>query len=217
MVRVKICCIKNFEEADMAISCGANALGIVGPMPTGPGTINPILAGKISEYISNRANSFYLTSKTDLNKILQEYEVVKSSHIQLTDSTSAITRRNLKDQFPHLKIVQVVHVLDNSSLDTARELEEESDYLLLDSGSPGKSRKELGGTGRVHNWDISKKIVRNAKIPVYLAGGLNAKNIISAIEHVDPYGIDLCSGIRTNDKLDKEKIRSFFNILESMD
>ncbi|NNF22858.1 MAG: phosphoribosylanthranilate isomerase [Saprospiraceae bacterium] len=215
MIRVKVCCIKSNDEADLAIHCGAYALGLVGPMPSGPGPISPEEAGIICSYVSGKVNTFYLTSKIELNEIVNEYNLVKSSHLQLTDSTTTETRKALKIQFPNLMIVQVVHVSGEGTLTKAKTFEKESDFLLLDSGAPGKAVKELGGTGRIHNWEISKQIVRNARIPVFLAGGLNASNVKDAINHVNPYGLDLCSGIRTEDKLDKRKIKFFFSQIKS--
>ena len=85
------------------------------------------------------------------------------------------------------------------------------DALLLDSGNPNLKVKELGGTGRIHNWDLSRLIVEKAGIPVFLAGGLNPKNVLKAIKIVQPYGVDICSGVRSNNSLDEEKLKAFFH------
>lgn len=82
--------------------------------------------------------------------------------------------------------------------------------ILLDSGNPNLEIKELGGTGRVHNWKLSRKIIESISKPVFLAGGLKPENIREAIEKVKPYGVDLCSGVRTNGRLDLEKLGRFF-------
>ena len=106
--------------------------------------------------------------------------------------------------------MQVIHVIDETSVDEAIEISEMVDALLLDSGNPKLAVKELGGTGRVHNWKLSRKIVEASKVPVFLAGGLNAANVKEAIEKVVPFGIDVCSGVRTNGHLDKTKLEAFF-------
>ena len=86
----------------------------------------------------------------------------------------------------------------------------EVDALLLDSGNPKLAIKELGGTGRVHNWKLSRSIVEQSPVPVFLAGGLNPSNVKQAIDEVQPYGLDLCSGVRTNGRLDPAKLEAFF-------
>ena len=119
----------------------------------------------------------------------------------------------LKKALPNIKIVQVLHVLDKSSIDEALEISNYVDTILLDSGNPNLVTKELGGTGRIHNWEISKQIVQKVKVPVFLAGGLNPSNAFKAIDEVNPFGLDLCSGVRTNGKLDPQKLTAFFKAL----
>ena len=215
MPKVKICCIANIEEARLALDHGAHALGLVGPMPSGPGPISPVEAGNIVSQLPTSTNTFYLTSKVNLEEIIIEYQLVRSSHIQLTDATTPDIRKELKVQFPGIQIVQVIHVNDESSINEAISESRYSDALLLDSGAPDKKIKELGGTGRTHNWAISQQIVTAVNIPVYLAGGLKSSNVAEAINKVSPYGLDLCSGVRTNGNLDTVKLKMFFDNLPS--
>ena len=111
---------------------------------------------------------------------------------------------------PTIKIVQVIHVLNESSVAEAVRISERVDALLLDSGNPNLAVKELGGTGRVHNWRLSRQIVEQARVPVFLAGGLNANNVKNALEQVQPFGLDLCSSVRTDGNLDPRKLEAFF-------
>lgn len=195
-----------------AIRHGATALGLVGPMPSGPGPIGLDLIARIVSDIPAGIDSYYLTSKTQLEDIVSEYDKVKSSHLQLTDYVTEEVRLSLKSKYPKLKLVQVIHVTDESSIALARKMSSSSDFLLLDSGAPHNDIKELGGTGRTHNWDISRQIVEAVNIPVYLAGGLNAGNVKEAFRTVKPYGIDLCSGVRTSNNLDPHKLGKFFDV-----
>lgn len=195
----------------MAIQMGADALGLVGPMPSGPGPIDPMRAGAIAGNIPGTIESFYLTSQTKLDAIAAEYVLVRSSHIQLTDHVDAETRKALRKAFPDLKIVQVIHVQDEDSVNLARSSAETSDYLLLDSGAPEKANKELGGTGRIHDWQLSKRIVELSRVPVFLAGGLRSDNIRTATRTVRPFGVDVCSGVRTRGILDQKKLAGFFS------
>jgi len=208
--RIKICCISSIDEARMAISFGAAAIGLVGKMPSGPGPIEDALIAYIIQTVPPPIATFLLTSETTAEDIIAHHQRVHSSTIQIVD---AVTERNYKlirERLPSVKLVQVIHVIDESSVEEAVELSEEADALLLDSGNPKLAVKELGGTGRVHNWNLSKKIVEQSKVPVFLAGGLNAGNVAEAIETVNPFGVDICSGVRTNGNLDKQKLDAFF-------
>lgn len=209
-LQVKICCISSTEEAQVAIQHGATAIGLVGPMPSGPGVISLKEANEIGSVMPPEIDTFYLCSKTTFEEISAEYLIARTSTIQLVDKVSPDILEVLKKEFPKLKIVQVVHVQNESAIQEAKNLEPYIDRLLLDSGQPNKNVKVLGGTGQIHNWDISKEIVKQLNIPVYLAGGLKPENVIEAYHKVNPYGLDLCSGVRTDGNLDKEKLKDFF-------
>ena len=208
--RVKICCISSLEEAQAAVRSGASALGLVGHMPSGPGVIPDDLIAKIAQQVPPGVSSFLLTSHTKADEIIQHQQLVKTNTIQIVDTLTEGSHEAIRLALPAIKIVQVIHVINENTIDEALAAAETADALLLDSGNPNLRVKELGGTGRVHNWDISRKVVEQSSKPVFLAGGLNAENVQAAIEAVQPFGIDLCSGIRTNDKLDLRKLDAFF-------
>ncbi len=208
---VKICCISSIEEAQMAIDAGASALGLVGPMPSGPGIISNEMIAKIAKTVADQAvETFLLTSETTVDGIYNQYQKVKTTTIQLVDEIEKNGHARLKELLPEVKLVQVLHVLDEKIIGEAERLMYEVDALLLDSGNPNLRIKTLGGTGNTHNWEISKRIVTNSKIPVWLAGGLKPENVQEAIKTVQPYGLDLCSGVRMNGNLNKDKMLSFF-------
>jgi len=68
----------------------------------------------------------------------------------------------------------------------------------------------LGGTGRTHDWNVSREIVKEVTVPVFLAGGLRSDNVADAVRTVGPFGVDVCTGVRTNGELDEVKLRAFF-------
>ena len=208
--KVKICCISSEQEARMAIDYGASALGLVAKMPSGPGPISDELILSIAKTIPAHIASFMLTSETSSEDIIQHHYRTQTNTIQIVDALAIGTYDQIKKTLPAIKIVQVIHVIDESSVEEALSIAEHVDYLLLDSGNPNAAIKELGGTGRTHNWDLSKSIVRQSKVPVFLAGGLNAENVQRAIDTVGPYGVDLCSSVRTNGHLDPKKLEDFF-------
>lgn len=213
---IKICCISSIQEANLAINAGASALGLVGHMPSGPGIISDELIAEIALSVPKHIETFLLTSETRVDEILEHYSRVKTSTIQIVDAITEGTYFELKKALPKVKIVQVLHVLNEKSIDEAIEISNFVDTILLDSGNPNLATKELGGTGRVHNWEISKQIVEKVNVPVFLAGGLNPSNAKNAICQVSPYGLDLCSGVRTNGKLDFQKLNAFFNAINSI-
>ena len=208
--RIKICCISSEDEARMAIESGASAIGLVARMPSGPGPIPDELIRQIAKTVPPPIGTFLLTSETSVKEIIEHHHRTNTNTIQIVDSLSSGTYSQIKAALPSVKIVQVIHVIDERSVDEAIEISEMVDAILLDSGNPKLKVKELGGTGRVHNWKFSKQIRDKSKCPVYLAGGLNPENVRQAIEEVQPFAVDVCSGVRTNGKLDKQKLELFF-------
>jgi phosphoribosylanthranilate isomerase len=210
--RIKICCIKSIAEARMAIDAGASAIGLVGRMPSGPGPISDELIREIASQIPPPIATFLLTCETDIDEIIRHHERTRTNTIQIVDSLTRGTHADLKSALPSVKIVQVIHVRDEGSVSHAISLSVNVDALLLDSGNPGLKIKELGGTGRVHNWKLSRKIREGAACPVFLAGGLKPENVREAIQEVRPFGVDVCSGLRTKEgDLEPEKLSLFIS------
>jgi phosphoribosylanthranilate isomerase len=208
--RIKICCISSVAEARTAIAGGAAALGLVGNMPSGPGVIDDELIRAIAHTVPPPISTFLLTSETAAPEIIAHHERTRTNTIQLVDELQDGSYTALRAALPTIKLVQVIHVLNEASVDEALRRAEHVDALLLDSGNPNLAVKELGGTGRVHNWSLSRQIVAQARVPVFLAGGLNASNVQAALEQVQPFGLDLCSSVRTDGKLDPRKLEAFF-------
>lgn len=213
--RVKICCISSIDEARIAIEHGAAALGLVGQMPSGPGIIGDDLIEQIAKSVPPPIATFLLTSETSPQDIIRHYKRVQTSTIQLVDALEKREYEAIRQALPHVKLVQVIHVIDENSVKEAIEISAFVDAILLDSGNPNLSVKELGGTGRTHNWELSTEIRKSIPIPLFLAGGLNKDNVKQAIETVQPFGLDLCSSVRTDGKLDPKKLQDFFNAMEA--
>ena len=211
--RIKICCISSSDEAKMAIKFGAAALGLVANMPSGPGVITDEEILKIAQSVPPAISTFMLTSETSAEEIIEHHKRTLTNTIQIVDELKEGTYQKIREGLPAIKIVQVIHVIDEKTIDEALRISYSVDALLLDSGNPNLEIKELGGTGRVHNWALSRKIVEQSKVPVFLAGGLKAENVRQAIEQVQPFGIDLCSGVRSDNKLDPRKLETFFTTL----
>jgi phosphoribosylanthranilate isomerase len=192
----------------MAIRYGANALGLVSEMPSGPGPIAEDRIKEISRAIPPGVSRFLLTSKTDAKGIIDQQKKLGVDTIQLVDRVDNSVYAALRESLPGVQIVQVIHVTGADALDVAGAVAPQVDALLLDSGNP--SARELGGTGRLHDWLVSRKIREAVDIPVFLAGGLNPKNVAEAVQRVAPYGIDVCSGLRMGIRLDERLVSAFF-------
>lgn len=212
--RVKICCISSIAEAELAISQGASAIGLVAHMPSGPGIIDESLIAAIAARTPPGVASFLLTSLQSVEAIVAQHRRCGTNTIQICDRLEFGYYQDLRQALPGIAIVQVIHVTDETSIQEAKNIAQQGVHaLLLDSGNPTKAVKELGGTGRTHNWSLSKQIVEQVDVPVFLAGGLKAENVAEAWAKVAPFGLDLCSGVRTDDHLDPEKLRAFFQQL----
>lgn len=198
------------DEARTAIELGANAIGLVSRMPSGPGPIEEALIAEIVSAVGDSVETFLLTSETSAGAIIAQQRRTGASTLQLVDAVEPGAHKKIRAALDGVKIVQVIHVTGDESIGDAIDAAKTADALLLDSGNPSLAVKELGGTGRRHDWSVSRKIVEGSRVPVYLAGGLNASNVREAIETVNPYGVDVCSGARTDGRLDRQKAAAFF-------
>jgi phosphoribosylanthranilate isomerase len=206
---VKICCIQSAAEARMAISAGASALGLVSEMPSGPGVISEELIAEIVASLPRTIATFLLTSKLSASDIIAQHRRCRTHTIQLRDRLSDGAYEALREALPDIGLVQVIHVTDEGSVAEAFEAARHVDALLLDSGNPKAPVKELGGTGRTHDWSLSRRIVTQAPVPVFLAGGLRPENVRQAFDAVRPFGLDVCNGVRNEGRLDPHKLARF--------
>ncbi len=208
--RVKICCISSLAEAELAMRYGASALGLVSAMPSGPGVIEEDLIAEIVARVPPPVATFLLTSLQDTDAIIEQQRRLRANTIQLVDRLERGSYADLRRALPGIRLVQVIHVNGEESVAEAVVVASHVDAILLDSGNQNLAVKELGGTGRTHDWTLSRKIREAAGVPIFLAGGLKPENVGEAIRAVEPFGLDLCSGVRTDGKLDEARLARFF-------
>ncbi len=199
----------------MAIAAGADAIGLVSAMPSGPGPIAEELICQIAAYVPRSIGTFLLTSQTTADAIIAQHGRCLTSTLQLVDQLEVGAHHTIRRALPGVRLVQVIHVTGPDSIDEAKGVEPFVDALLLDSGNPKLAVKELGGTGRTHDWSVSAKLVAAVDVPVFLAGGLRADNVRAAIDQVRAYGVDVCSGVRTDGRLDREKLHAFMRAVHA--
>ena len=215
--RVKVCCIAGVDEARLAIDAGADAVGLVGRMPSGPGPIPDTLIRDIAAAVPPGVDTFLLTSETQPAAVVDHVGRCGPRVVQLVDAVQPGTYAALRRHHPGVRIVQVIHVEGDAALAEAQRAAQSVDAVLLDTGRPNAPVRELGGTGRTHDWSVSARIVESLSVPVYLAGGLRADTVTRAIRTVRPFGVDLCSGVRTDGALDRDKVHAFLAAVRRAD
>lgn len=215
--RLKICCIGSAEEAQLAIRAGADALGLVGAMPSGPGVIEDDVIRAIARDLPAGVAAFLLTQERQAEAIADHVTRCGVATVQVVDHVEPAELDRLRAMLPYLRIVQVVHVEGEDALDLLAAYEAHVHAFLLDSGSPGAAVPLLGGTGRIHDWEVSARFVRRSSRPVFLAGGLHAGNAAEAIRRVRPFGLDICSGVRSAGRLDAGKLQGYVDAVRGAD
>lgn len=196
-MKVKICGIKSLEIAKFSIDNGADLIGL-NFSPISIRQIDLKIADEIYSGLSKMNEEkklvalFFKTEKNIINQILTSFNF---NYVQIIHSDSIVDRNDFKEK----KIIQysVQNELNDSDL-----IQFEDDVLILDSNS-----KNLGGgTGETFNWDL----VKNIKRDYFLAGGLNPKNVLLAKEKLNPYGVDVASGVEMEKGVkDKNLVKEF--------
>ena len=207
--RVKVCCISSIPEAQLAVSHGVDAIGLLGDMPSSPRGIDINTAREIAKTIPPTVETFLLSASFSGDEIVQQVEFCGSTTVQVVQHIEANEYQCLIERIPSIKRVQVVHVEDRTALDLIEVYEPYVHAFILDGGRAGAAVADLGGTGRVHDWQISSEFVKRSSKPVFLAGGLNPKNVVAAMKTVAPFGIDVCSGVRRANCLDEQLLDEF--------
>jgi phosphoribosylanthranilate isomerase len=208
-VAMKVCCIASHEEAALAASYGADAIGLVSAMPSGPGPIDEARIAEIAHHAPPGVHRVLLTSLTHARSIAEQAYRCGADVVQLVDDIGDWNAERLREFLHDRALMPVIHVRSTADIARAQQLAAWADALLLDSGNPDAAVRELGGTGRTHDWGISRAIVESVAVPVFLAGGLRPHNVAAAVAAVGPFGVDVCSGLRTNGALDATKLSAF--------
>jgi len=207
--RIKICCIASDEEARMAIAAGTDALGFVGVWPPTPRAIPDTRIAEIAKQVPPPIETFVLTSETSAEAISAHVRETGTTGVQIVHPINPEESARLAMLERSVRRIQVIHVEGPEVLELIPAYAPHIDAFLLDSGRPNALAPVYGGTGEVHDWEISAAFVEASPRPVFLAGGLTADNVRAAIAQVQPIGVDLCSGVRTDGQLDPDKLAAF--------
>ncbi|MFC1769045.1 hypothetical protein ACFLZX_04750 [Nanoarchaeota archaeon] len=197
---VKICGNTNIRDARIALESGADLIGLIINVKKSKDSISITQAKEFLEKICRtRIVAVTLTKKVD--EIVSVCKNLNPGYIQIHDELSVAGVKKIRKMFPNIKIIKSVIVRGKNSLKEVRIYEPHADLILLDSGA---------GSGRIHDWSLSKEIVGKSKRPVILAGGLNPNNVAKAIKSVRPFGVDVNSGVKLRNRVkDPKKIKKF--------
>lgn len=207
--RVKICCIRNPVEAQLAIDAGADVLGLVGPMPNGPGQIDLPMVHRLTDRMPAGVQGWLLTTADTADAIVDAARAARVQAVQLVKGVSPEVCQAVRAAVPALRLVCVLHVDGEEAIAAARHIAPHVHAVLLDSGKIKGANPTYGGTGNTHDWQISRRVVEAVDGPVWLAGGLTPSNVAEAIRVVRPFGIDVCSKLRVDGALDANRLSAF--------
>jgi phosphoribosylanthranilate isomerase len=208
-VKVKVCCIASPDEARLAVSFGVTAVGMVDETPSGEGRIPVETIAEIVQAVPRKTGTFVLTATTDVDRLEELYRTTGVNTVQLWDPLQPEEYERLREKAPGIFIAQSVHVMDDAALDTAREIARHVDALVLDSGNPEPPFRWQNPAGQTHDWELSRRVSEAIHLPILVAGGLTQDNVGQAIRIVRPYGVDVCSGVRKDGRLDQGLLVAF--------
>ena len=191
-------------------------MGFVG-VPSSPRAIDDGTIAAIAALMPPPIATFLLTSDPTAKGIAERVQRAGASVAQILAHLSPVESEQLPKLLPATRRVQVIHVENAGAIDLIPQYAPHVHAFLLDSGRPTLPTPEYGGTGRTHDWSVSAEFVRRSPHPVFLAGGLSAGNVGEAIKRVRPFGVDVCTGARTEGRLDRKKLEAFVEAVRGTD
>ena len=206
-MRTKICGIRNAADARVAIEAGASAVGfLVGITHLAEDKIDPSDAREIIRMLPPFVSSVMVTHLTEADQIVDLARQLNPTTIQIHDYVDPSVAEAVKKSLGWIKTIKAIPVVDRvEALELVKAYQGVCDALLLDSVTKGR----IGGTGKTHDWTISKEIIEASQLPVFLAGGLNPDNVAEAARFVRPYGVDVNSGVELHGYKDAALVRRF--------
>ena len=205
-VKVKICGVTNREDAHLVVDSGADMLGMIVDVPVEtPRKISIEKAEELAKGIGDAINIVVVLCPRSVEEVETVVRRLEPFGVQMHGFESNAFLRDVREVLPDVKLIKTVHVDEQGTVHGVMPEEDYVDFILLDTFSV-----QIGGTGKTHRWDISRKIVEDSIIPVILSGGLTPENVGDAIKEVNPYGVDVASGVESSGgRKSKEKVLQF--------
>lgn len=222
-MKVQIYTMQSVEEALQVAALGVDHLGLTPSQIGLPGEIDFWTAREIVEAVGEDAVCVALTVETEKKEIIRMARAVQPDILHLCSLENTFLPddvRRLREELPDLPIMQAISITGPEALDAALAYTDVAEYLILDTQAPDIAG--IGASGKTHDWDVSRAIVREVDLPVILAGGLAPENVSRAIEEVNPWGVD--SLTHTNQvlpgggfKKDLAKIKAFVQAVKGFE
>jgi len=205
-VRVKICGITREADSAFAVAAGVDAVGFLVGVPESPRNLTLERAENLLRQVPVFVDRVVVTAPQSIDGLAEICERLKPTAIQIHGKKS-FDASEIRERIRYTRLIKTVYVTEDVLNETAVEELKTFDAVLLDSFTKG----QYGGTGRVHDWNLSRRIKEAvAPLPVILAGGLKPENVKEAILTVQPYAVDVASGVELQPAVkDHEKIRAF--------
>ena len=205
-VRVKICGITRKEDLAVAVDAGADAVGFLVGVPTSPRNLTLERAKMLLDLVPVFVDSVIVTAPETVEDIVEICETLKPSVIQIHGKKNFVASQ-VRKKVKNTCLVKTVYVKPDILKEENIEELKQFDAVLLDSFT----KNQYGGTGKTHDWTVSKQIKEAvAPVPVILAGGLKPENVKEAILAVNPYAVDVASGVEASPGIkDHNKIHAF--------
>ena len=214
-MRIQIYTMQTVDEAQAVTALGVDQIGITPGEYGLPGEVDFATARAIVEAVGDSAVCVALSVDSDFDAICAMVQAVRPDILHLCGLENTLLPdavRMLRQRLPGLSIMQAISVAGPEAVDAALAYQEVADYLILDTQAPDIAG--IGASGVTHDWNISREIVRQSRIPVILAGGLSPENVAEAVRVVRPWGVD--SLTHTNQPMpeggfrkDLERVRLF--------
>ncbi|MFW6006058.1 MAG: phosphoribosylanthranilate isomerase [Candidatus Bipolaricaulota bacterium] len=208
MVKVKMC--GNQTRNDLRVTARADAVGFIVATPESPRNIDPKIASRLAEETPPFTSTVMVTTEVKPKVLRELVQEVEPDYLQLHSTLTLSRTKEIVRSIPNttglITLVTVEGKLEDLK-NRALELANSSvDAVLLDSKSEGRA----GGTGQVHDWDISRTIRDTVyPVPVILAGGLDPENVGKAVEKVRPYAVDVATGVEKDEDKSDQKVERF--------
>lgn len=205
-IKVKICGVTNKEDAHLVVDSGADMLGMIVDVPVEtPRKISIDEAEEISKEIGDALDIVVVLCPGSVGEVETVVRRIDPFGVQLHGFESEEFLKSVREALPDVKLIKTVHVAENGTIHGVMPEEDYVDFILLDTFSA-----QIGGTGKKHSWAKSREIVEHSAIPVILSGGLKPENVEEAIKEVQPYGVDVASGVESSGgRKNKEKVFQF--------
>jgi len=190
---VKVCGTTSESDIAVAVAAGVDALGfLVGLVYPSEDELTPEEASALIRGMPPFVTSVLVTHQSDARVVSGLCERIPAAALQLHGEFVLDDIPVLRSSFPGMKIIKAVHVTGPGAVDAAKAAAAYADAILLDT----QTATRIGGTGEVHDWSISRAICHAVRpTPTILAGGLRPDNVVAAIREVQPFAVDVNSGV----------------------